>query len=70
MSFIDNSVDTTTGTIQFKGLFPNQEERLWPGEFVNVTLTLEAAARHGRGAVASGANGAERKLRLYRVSPT
>jgi membrane fusion protein, multidrug efflux system len=41
LSFIDNSVDTTTGTIQFKGLFPNQEERLWPGEFVNVTLTLE-----------------------------
>jgi len=41
LSFIDNSVDATTGTIQFKGLFPNQEERLWPGEFVNVTLTLE-----------------------------
>jgi membrane fusion protein, multidrug efflux system len=41
LSFIDNSVDTTTGTIQFKGLFPNREEWLWPGEFVNVTLTLE-----------------------------
>jgi membrane fusion protein, multidrug efflux system len=41
MSFIDNTVDPTTGTIKFKGLFPNQEERLWPGQFVDVTLTLE-----------------------------
>ena len=41
LSFIDNSVDTTTGTIQFKGLFPNFDERLWPGQFVDVTLTLE-----------------------------
>jgi multidrug efflux system membrane fusion protein len=41
LSFIDNAVDPTTGTIQFKGLFPNQEERLWPGQFVDVTLTLE-----------------------------
>jgi multidrug efflux system membrane fusion protein len=41
LSFIDNSVDSTTGTIQFKGLFPNRDERLWPGQFVDVTLTLE-----------------------------
>src|SRR5579885_1419528 len=41
LSFIDNTVDPTTGTIQFKGTFANQDERLWPGEFVDVTLTLE-----------------------------
>jgi multidrug efflux system membrane fusion protein len=41
LTFIDNAVDTTTGTIKFKGTFPNQEERLWPGQFVDVTLTLE-----------------------------
>ncbi|HLH77506.1 MAG TPA: efflux RND transporter periplasmic adaptor subunit [Candidatus Binataceae bacterium] len=40
LDFIDNSVDTTTGTIQFRGLFQNRDEALWPGEFVNVTLTL------------------------------
>jgi multidrug efflux system membrane fusion protein len=38
--FIDNSVDSQTGTITLKGIFPNEEERLWPGEFVNVALTL------------------------------
>jgi len=41
LTFIDNTVDPTTGTIQFKGTFPNQDERLWPGEFVDVTLTLD-----------------------------
>ncbi|HEV3114810.1 MAG TPA: efflux RND transporter periplasmic adaptor subunit [Candidatus Binataceae bacterium] len=41
LTFIDNTVDPTTGTIEFKGTFPNQEEWLWPGQFVDVTLTLE-----------------------------
>jgi multidrug efflux system membrane fusion protein len=41
LTFIDNTVDPTTGTINFKGTFPNQDERLWPGEFVDVTLTLQ-----------------------------
>ncbi|HKD69348.1 MAG TPA: efflux RND transporter periplasmic adaptor subunit [Candidatus Binataceae bacterium] len=41
LSFIDNTVDPSTGTIKFKGTFPNREERLWPGQFVDVTLTLE-----------------------------
>jgi membrane fusion protein, multidrug efflux system len=41
LSFIDNAVDVATGTVQFKGLFPNYTEQLWPGEFVNVTLTLD-----------------------------
>jgi multidrug efflux system membrane fusion protein len=40
LSFIDNTVDKTTGTILLKGTFPNKERRLWPGQFVNVVLTL------------------------------
>ena len=44
LSFIDNHVDTTTGTIGLKGTFANADERLWPGEFVNARLIL--AMRH------------------------
>ncbi len=40
LSFIDNAVDLTTGTIKLKGTFENRDRRLWPGEFVNVVLTL------------------------------
>jgi multidrug efflux system membrane fusion protein len=40
LSFIGNAVDTTTGTIPLKGEFRNVDKRLWPGQFVNVALTL------------------------------
>jgi multidrug efflux system membrane fusion protein len=40
LTFVNNQVDTNTGTILLKGLFPNQDEALWPGQFVNVVLTL------------------------------
>ena len=40
VNFIDNAVDVTTGTIKVKGTFPNDDRRLWPGQFVNVTVTL------------------------------
>jgi len=40
LTFISNAVDNATGTIQLKGTFPNQDRRLWPGGFVNVTLIL------------------------------
>jgi len=40
ISFIDNGVDMATGTIRMKGTFENQHRRLWPGQFVDVTLTL------------------------------
>ena len=40
VTFIDNTVDPTTGTIRLKATFGNDEKRLWPGQFVNVTLTL------------------------------
>jgi multidrug efflux system membrane fusion protein len=40
LTFIDNAVDTTTGTIQLKATFPNEDSTLWPGQFVQVVLTL------------------------------
>lgn len=38
--FIDNAVDTTTGTIKLKALFENRDDALWPGQFVTVSLRL------------------------------
>lgn len=40
LSFINNQVNEATGTITLKGIFPNGDESLWPGKFVNVSLTL------------------------------
>jgi multidrug efflux system membrane fusion protein len=40
LTFINNSVDEMTGTILLKATFPNKYGALWPGQFVNVTLTL------------------------------
>lgn len=40
VSFIDNTVDPTTGTIRMKGTFGNEDHALWPGLFVQVTLVL------------------------------
>jgi multidrug efflux system membrane fusion protein len=40
LTFIDNTVDPTTGTIKLKGTFQNADNKLWPGEFVRVTLQL------------------------------
>jgi multidrug efflux system membrane fusion protein len=40
LTVIDNSIDQTTGTIRLKATFENADERLWPGEFVDVRLIL------------------------------
>jgi multidrug efflux system membrane fusion protein len=40
LTFIDNAVDMTTGTIASKATFPNDDQTLWPGEFVNVIVVL------------------------------
>jgi len=42
LTFIDNTVDSSTGTIRLKGTFANQDRKLWPGQFVKVTLSLTA----------------------------
>lgn len=44
LTFVDNMVDATTGTIRLKATFANKEKRLWPGQFVNVSMTLTEQA--------------------------
>jgi len=40
LTFVNNTVDVTTGTIRLKASFQNKDRRLWPGQVVNVVLTL------------------------------
>lgn len=40
VTFVNNTVDPTTGTIQLKATFPNTDSALWPGQFVEVGMTL------------------------------
>lgn len=40
LTFVENAVDRTTGTIRLKGTFTNKDRKLWPGQFVNVVLGL------------------------------
>lgn len=40
VTFVDNAVDPATGTIKLKGTFANEGKRLWPGQFVNIVVTL------------------------------
>lgn len=41
LTLIDNAIDALTGTIRLKAQFANEDERLWPGEFVNVRVVLD-----------------------------
>jgi len=41
LSVIDNQINATTGTINYKAVFDNTEELLWPGQFVNVRVRLD-----------------------------
>lgn len=40
LTFMDNTIDSSTGTLKLKGSFPNSAQRLWPGQFATVTVTL------------------------------
>lgn len=44
LSFIENTVDTRTGTIKMRGTFTNADKSLWPGQFVQVAMTLGTLA--------------------------
>jgi multidrug efflux system membrane fusion protein len=44
LSFLDNKVNSQTGTVMLKGTFANTERRLWPGQFVTSVLTLTSRA--------------------------
>jgi multidrug efflux system membrane fusion protein len=45
LSLVDNTVDPTTGTVRLKATFINDDRRLYPGQFVNVVLTLGTATQ-------------------------
>ncbi len=59
LTFVNNTVDPTTGTIQLKATFPNADDALWPGQFVDVVLMLarEAAVVVPAEAVQAGQQG-------------
>ena len=59
VTFMNNTVDPSTGTIQLKATFPNGDHALWPGQFVDVALTLttETALVVPTQAVQSGQKG-------------
>ena len=44
LTFVDNAVDTSTGTILLKATFPNADGKLWPGQFVQISLQLDELA--------------------------
>ena len=57
---MDSTIDTTTGTIKLKAVFPNADDNLWPGQFVNVRLRLDTrrdSVTVPTAAVQRGANG-------------
>ncbi len=65
---VDNQIDQSTGTYKIKGTFPNEQNRLWPGQFVNVKLKLKIlkdAIVVPSVAVQEGANGSY----VYAVTP-
>ena len=64
ITFVDNAVDQTTGTIKIKATFPNHDRRLWPGQFVNVIVRLATDPRGARGAVHRRPDRARRAVRL------
>ena len=58
IAFVDNQVDRTTGTIGVKVLAENADEALWPGQSVEVALTVEVKPQHAVGAGGGRAAGA------------
>jgi multidrug efflux system membrane fusion protein len=68
LSIADNKIDPSTGTVELKARFPNANRHLWPGQFVNVALTLQTLSNVTtipQAAVNRGPNGSF----LYIVEP-
>jgi len=64
VTFIDNAVDPTTGTIKLKGTFANADHALWPGLFVQVTLVLSTDPKGHRRAGCGRSGIAGRPVRV------
>jgi multidrug efflux system membrane fusion protein len=81
LEYIDNAVDQSTGTFAARATFPNDDEALWPGMFVNLTLVLgeeknvitipEEAIQHGQSGdfvfVIAGGKAAKRAVKIARL---
>jgi multidrug efflux system membrane fusion protein len=77
LSVIDNAINATTGTINYKAIFDNTEEVLWPGQFVNVRVRLDTlrnviavpvtAVQHGPDGPYAFIVGADRKVQKRMV---
>ena len=66
LTFVDNLVDSATDTIKLKATFPNDDRRLWPGQFARVSLRLATlVGRDGR-AEPGGPDRSERPVCLRR----
>ncbi|HEX6275467.1 MAG TPA: efflux RND transporter periplasmic adaptor subunit [Polyangiaceae bacterium] len=84
VTFLENSVDTATGTLSLKATFANENQELWPGEAVDVTLLLdvdkkavvapEAAVQEGQQGkyafVVEGGKARLRRVEVQRTTPT
>ncbi len=60
LAFVDNAVDPTTNTVKLRASFANADEALWPGQFINIALTLGTDANAvvvPEAAVKAGPNG-------------
>ncbi len=64
----DNAIDTTTGTIRLKAVFPNRDDRLWPGQFINAHQQLSIAHQAVTVAPAAIQHGPD-GLYVYLVKP-
>ncbi len=64
----DNAIDTTTGTIRLKATFPNEENRLWPGQFVAARLLLRTE-RQVIAVPAQAVQHAQDNLYVYVIKP-
>lgn len=81
LEYVDNNVDLSTGTFAVRASFPNENEKLWPGMFVNMTLVLgnekqvltipEVAVQHGQNGeyvfVIAGDKAVNRPVKLSRM---
>src|SRR5262249_31099358 len=68
LAFIDNRVDSTTGTVRLKATFANEDRRLWPGQFVNVELTV-SVDRNAVVAPAAAVQTGQKGQYVYVVKP-
>ncbi|MFO0815386.1 MAG: efflux RND transporter periplasmic adaptor subunit [Gemmatales bacterium] len=77
LAFIDNAIDPTTGTVQLKAEFPNKDQKLWPGQFLDIIITIRERPNSivvPNSAIQSGQQGqyvyvvtAEKKAELRKV---